>query len=112
MAALPDRLRAPIVLCYLEGHSNSEAAKLLGCPKGTIDSRLAAARKKLHGRLLKRGVALSGALTLESLWQTEGHVRELYRVCFFERFKQCCNLPAPAVLPASRLNMSSNLLRE
>lgn len=75
VAALPDRLRAPVVLCYLEGHSNSEAAALLGCPRGTIDSRLAAARKKLHARLLKRGIALSGVLALESLWQSEGHAR-------------------------------------
>src|SRR2546429_451702 len=35
--ALPDRFRAPVVLCYLEGRSNSEAAALLGCPRGTVD---------------------------------------------------------------------------
>ncbi len=73
VAALPDRLRAPVVLCYLEGRSNSEAAAILGCPRGTIDSRLAAARKKLHQRLLSRGVALSGTIALESLWQGEGN---------------------------------------
>ena len=48
VSSLPDRLRAPVVLCYLEGHSNSEAAALLGVPRGTIDSRLAAARSKLR----------------------------------------------------------------
>src|SRR5262245_17543050 len=57
LADLPDRLRAPVILCYVEGRSNGEAAALLGCPRGTIDSRLATARKRLLGRLLRRGVA-------------------------------------------------------
>jgi RNA polymerase sigma factor (sigma-70 family) len=70
--SLPDRLRAPVVLCYLEGHSNSEAAALLGVPKGTIDSRLAAARKKLRNRLLQRGFALSAAGALETCLSAEG----------------------------------------
>src|SRR5262249_9919052 len=65
--ALPDRFRAPVVLCYLEGRSNSEAAAQLGCPKGTIDSRLATARNRLLGRLLRRGVALPVAFGVETL---------------------------------------------
>src|SRR5262249_21222333 len=31
---LPQRFRGPVVLCYLEGKSNEEAARLLGCPLG------------------------------------------------------------------------------
>jgi RNA polymerase sigma factor (sigma-70 family) len=77
VAALPDRLRAPVVLCYLEGRSNSEAAAILGCPKGTVDSRLAAARKRLHHRLLSRGITMSGLAALESLWQGEGNAGAL-----------------------------------
>src|SRR6516165_10199472 len=38
---LPERLRLPLVLCYLEGKTNEEAARQLGCPPGTIFSRLA-----------------------------------------------------------------------
>src|SRR5262249_34111246 len=37
---LPDKYRSPFVLCYLEGRTNEEAARLLRCPKGTILSRL------------------------------------------------------------------------
>jgi hypothetical protein len=54
---LPERFRRAVVLCYLEGRSTAEAAERLGCPRGTVLSRLATAREKLRVRLLRRGVA-------------------------------------------------------
>jgi RNA polymerase sigma factor (sigma-70 family) len=56
---LPERLRWPFVLCYLEGKTNEEAARQLGCPPGTIFSRLARGREALRRRLQRRGVTLS-----------------------------------------------------
>jgi RNA polymerase sigma factor (sigma-70 family) len=56
---LPEKYRAPFVLCYLESHTNEEAAEQLGCPKGTVLSRLARGRERLRSRLARRGVALS-----------------------------------------------------
>ncbi|HEY1861676.1 MAG TPA: sigma-70 family RNA polymerase sigma factor [Gemmataceae bacterium] len=56
---LPAKFRAPVVLCYLEGLKAEEAARRLGCPRGTILSRLARARQRLSSRLAKRGLALS-----------------------------------------------------
>lgn len=58
---LPTKYRAPFVLCYLEGRTNEQAARQLGCPKGTILSRLARARTLLRSRLVRRGVTLSAA---------------------------------------------------
>ena len=42
---LPERLRRPFVLCYLEGKTNEEAARQLGCRLGTIFSRLSRGRE-------------------------------------------------------------------
>ncbi|MCI0702546.1 MAG: hypothetical protein L0241_15795, partial [Planctomycetia bacterium] len=50
------------VLCYLEGLTAAEAAQRLGCPTGTVESRLASARKKLRETLTQRGITLPAAI--------------------------------------------------
>ena len=57
---LPDHYRRPVVLCDLEGHSYEEAARQLGCPVGTVRSRLARGRERLRGRLVRRGLISAG----------------------------------------------------
>lgn len=59
---LPRRYRTPFILCYLEGKTHAEAARLLACPPGTIASRLAWARERLRARLTARGLALPATL--------------------------------------------------
>jgi hypothetical protein len=59
---LPERFRLPVVLCYLGGRTTDEAARVLGCPRGTVLSRLATARTRLAARLTRRGVTVPAAL--------------------------------------------------
>jgi len=56
VSRLPDRYRLPLVLCYLQGKSNQEAAAQLECPVGTIKGRLSRARQTLRERLTRRGL--------------------------------------------------------
>jgi hypothetical protein len=54
---LPEKYRAAVVLCYLEGLTHEMAAEHLGWPVGSVKSRLAWARERLRVRLTRRGVA-------------------------------------------------------
>jgi RNA polymerase sigma factor (sigma-70 family) len=64
---LPARYRRPVILCYLQGQTNEEAARQLCWPVGTVKSRLSRARDLLRTRLARRGVALSAAAVAEAL---------------------------------------------
>lgn len=63
LGRLPDKLRLPLVLCYLEGQTQEEAAKRLGWSKSTLRTRLDEARGALARRLSERGFSLSVALS-------------------------------------------------
>lgn len=64
---LPERYRAPILLCYLEGKTQEEAARQLGCPLGTVRSRLARGRDRLKVLLERQGVRLTATALAAAL---------------------------------------------
>jgi RNA polymerase sigma factor (sigma-70 family) len=61
VSRLPEKYRAVIVLCELGAHTVREAARHLGCPEGTVASRLARARAMLAKRLARHGPSVTGA---------------------------------------------------
>lgn len=69
VSQLPERFRAAIVLCYFDGKTVDEAARQLGCPRGTVASRLARARERLRVRLTRRGLALTAGTMAAGLSQ-------------------------------------------
>ncbi len=67
LSRLPERFRALIVLCDLEGRTRKEVARQLGCPEGTVASGLVRARELLAKRLTRRGLAVSGGSLVATL---------------------------------------------
>ena len=67
LARLPERTRAALILCELEGLSRRQAAGRLGISEGTLSSRLARGKEQLRDRLTRRGVGLSAAALTAAL---------------------------------------------
>jgi RNA polymerase sigma factor (sigma-70 family) len=66
---LPTLYRLPLLLCYLEGQTQDQAARQLGWSQRTLRRRLEGGRERLRARLVRRGVVLSAALLTLSLTQ-------------------------------------------
>ncbi|HEY7427060.1 MAG TPA: sigma-70 family RNA polymerase sigma factor [Gemmataceae bacterium] len=59
---MPERYRAPLVLCYLAGKTRDEAAKELGWSVGAVKGRLERGRQLLRTRLERRGIGATATL--------------------------------------------------
>ncbi len=55
IAALPEKLRLPLLLHYMEGFPLREVANIIRIPVGTVKSRLQAARARLKAEMEVRG---------------------------------------------------------
>jgi RNA polymerase sigma factor (sigma-70 family) len=62
LGRLPEKYRAPMVLCYIEGLPHEAVAQQLGWPLGTVRSRIARGRDLLGVRLTRRGMATAAIL--------------------------------------------------
>jgi RNA polymerase sigma factor (sigma-70 family) len=61
LARLPDRCRAALIACCLDGRTRDEAARQMGCSEGQVKGLLERGRELLRQRLSRRGFDL-GAL--------------------------------------------------
>ena len=62
----------PIMLCYLERKSYEQAARELGCPKSSLESRLTKALELLRRQVERRGITLGGAALLVAAVARDG----------------------------------------
>jgi RNA polymerase sigma factor (sigma-70 family) len=97
---LPEKYRAPLVLCYLQGKTTDETAQQLGCPRGTVAWRMSRGRDLLRNRLTRRGLAVTGAavavvLTQQSAAQAVAPVL-VQSTCRLAVGKTSAGLSAPA----------------
>src|SRR6516162_7696396 len=69
LQGLPEKYRAPLILCYLQAKTRDEAARELALEPSTLKGRLEWGRKLLRRRLTRRGIALSAALLIAALGQ-------------------------------------------
>jgi RNA polymerase sigma factor (sigma-70 family) len=67
LGLLPEKYRAPMVLCYIEGLSHEAVARQLAWPIGTVRGRIARGRDLLGARLVRRGLVPSAILLALSL---------------------------------------------
>jgi RNA polymerase sigma factor (sigma-70 family) len=58
LGQLPEKYRAPVILCYFEGKTNAEAARQLGWPAGSMSRRLERARGLLRAKLVHAGIVM------------------------------------------------------
>jgi RNA polymerase sigma factor (sigma-70 family) len=91
---LPGKYRTPLVLCYLQGLSVEEAARQMGCPRGTILSRLARGRERLRSRLVRRGLTLSAGLFAVLLTQCASASTPLATAFIHSTARAACSFAA------------------
>lgn len=109
VARLPEHQRGAVVLCDLESLPHEEAARRLGCPVGTVESRLSRGRQRLRDRLIRRGLAPTAA----ALWAESA--RKASASMPVALFKQTCRVatssPAAGAVPVAVTALAEGVIR-
>jgi len=112
---LPENLRTPLVLCYLEGRTQDEAATQLGVSKSTLRRNLDRGRERLGRRLARRGVtvgAVLGAGLASECTQGADVSRALLLRTIASASSMAANVAAPAaVLPARVAALTDGVIK-
>lgn len=85
---LPEKMRAPMVLRYLQGKSNSEVAESLSLSESAVEGRLKRGRNQLRLRLARQGVTFAAAIAV--LEQTVDHATAAEREELATQIVEAC----------------------
>jgi RNA polymerase sigma factor (sigma-70 family) len=112
---LPERYRAPLILCYLDGKTRDEAARRLRLSTGSLHGRLERGRDLLRERLTRRGLTLSSVLFATALGET-ATAAALPAACVISWTKAAMALAGgqavtEGVIPASVLTLTHEVLK-
>jgi hypothetical protein len=111
---LPDKYRAILLLCDLEGKTRKEAAEQLDLPEGTVASRLARARAMLAKRLARHGIELASASTALALSQNTPACVPIALVESTVKLAMLfgtCQAAAAGVIPAKVISLTKGVLK-
>lgn len=106
---LPERFRASLVLCCLQGKTRDEAAQVLGWSLGTLKGRLEKGRALLHARLVRRGIALPAAIGA-TLLSDDILAAAVPRYLFDSTIRACLSVLPNQVAPTSLISAEVQLL--
>jgi RNA polymerase sigma factor (sigma-70 family) len=98
VSRLPEKYRAVIVLCELEGKTVGESARQLGCPAGTVASRLARGRAMLVKRLAQHGLGVTAG-TWVSLMSQKAALASVPTSLLFPTIKAVTSIAAGHAAP-------------
>lgn len=75
LSRLPEKLRTPLALVYLDGQAREKVALQLGYSERTLKRRLVQGKRLLRGRLEKRGLTLSATLVAVGIASSAAEAR-------------------------------------
>ena len=106
IARLPEPYRLPLILCYLEGRTQDEAARRLGLAPAVLRGRLERGRQKLRRRLEKLGLPLGATLLLTATDPLPAALSETTRQTVFRALAGGPVPPAIAALACGGASLS------